>query len=68
MAYHSVVINDIEINPNRQRKAFNEAFIAELAQSIEKYGLISPPVCYLKNGTFILAAGECRIRAMKLLH
>jgi site-specific DNA-methyltransferase (adenine-specific) len=68
VSYHSVHIMNILVHPNRQRKIFNDSFLKELAASIEKHGLLNPPVCHLKDGTFILAAGECRIRAMKILH
>lgn len=53
----------------RQRKECPLDKIAELADSIQKAGLINAPVCrHGENDEVVLVAGERRLRAMSLLH
>jgi len=59
-------VNNIEPNPYQPRKIFNEDKIKELSQSIEKNGLLQPIVVTKNSGTYLLIAGERRLRATKL--
>lgn len=55
-----------EIVPNREqpRKTFDEAALAELAQSIEQHGILQPLLVRpLPSGNYQLVAGERRWRA-----
>lgn len=52
------------IPEDRQRKEFDHGYISDLAQSIERNGLINLPV--LRNNQ-TLVAGECRIKAIEQL-
>jgi DNA modification methylase len=68
-------MNTIEISKihigSRQRKAFDETSLVELAHSIVKRGLLHAPVVRKsgKDGRkLILVAGERRLRAMKQIH
>lgn len=56
-------LTDIVILPNRQRQSFDDKYINQLAESIRLVGLIHPIVVD-EHG---LVAGECRIRAVRLL-
>lgn len=58
-----IPLNDITILPNRQRPFFDEDYINQLAESIRLAGLIHPIVVDEQG----LVAGECRIRAVRLL-
>ncbi len=67
-------INEIEVykikpNPFQPRKEFNEESINELAESIKKHGLIQPIIVIKdkKNDSYILVAGERRLKAVKKL-
>jgi len=54
-------------NPNQPRKNFNETDILELAASIKTYGIIQPIIAAnAGDGTYIVVAGERRMRAAKL--
>jgi ParB family chromosome partitioning protein len=55
---------NIVIRPNRQRQEFDPEKLQELADSIEKLGLLHPPVVRRENYEWILVAGERRLRAM----
>lgn len=60
-------INDIEPNRNQPRKEFDEQALNELADSIEKYGLIQPIVVKPNlDGTYMIIAGERRWRACRI--
>lgn len=55
-------------NPMQPRQSFNEESLRELADSIEQHGLLQPIVVREhENNTYILIAGERRLRATKLL-
>jgi len=58
-------INEIVANPYQPRKEFYEEKIDELAESIEKVGLIQPLVVRKNNDGYELIAGERRLRASK---
>lgn len=63
-----IKISDIEPNPFQPRKNFDKDALNELAESIEKHGLIQPVVLISKDDdSYILVAGERRLRATQLL-
>ena len=63
-----VRLGDIELNPNQPRRYFDKAELAELAQSLDQHGLLQPLVVTKKeDGTYMLIAGERRLRAAKQL-
>lgn len=58
----------IRQNPDQPRKTFSEASLTELAQSIERHGLIQPiTVKRQEDDTYLLVAGERRFRAFQRL-
>jgi len=59
-------VNNIELNPYQPRKIFNDEKLKELSESIEKNGLLQPIVVSRNSGTYLLIAGERRLRASKL--
>ncbi len=59
-------VKNIEPNPYQPRKIFNEEKIKELSESIEKNGLLQPIVVTRNGGSYLLIAGERRLRATKL--
>lgn len=65
-----VEIDKIQLDPKQPRKAFTDESIKELADSIEKHGLINP-VTVKENpdqsGSYIMGAGERRLKAFTLL-
>lgn len=66
--YRVVSINDIDVDPDQPRRSFDAESIAELASSIETYGLLCPILVKLtQGGTYRLVSGERRLRACKAL-
>ena len=62
-----VPVDNIRPNPHQPRKEFNEDRLEELADSIDKHGLIQPiTVRYIGEKRFELISGERRLRASKL--
>lgn len=63
-------VAEVIIKDNRQRRAFDEAKLRELADSIEneKIGLLHPIVIRWEGGKRVLVAGERRTRAIKDSH
>jgi len=59
-------VENIEPNPYQPRKIFNDEKIKELSSSIEKNGLLQPIVVTRNAGSYLLVAGERRLRATKL--
>lgn len=59
-------VNNIKLNPYQPRKIFNEDKLKELSQSIANNGLLQPIVVTKDAGTYLLVAGERRLRATKL--
>ena len=60
-------LTDIEPNKGQPRKKFDEAALSELAQSIEKHGVIQPLLVRpLADGSYQLVAGERRWRASRM--
>lgn len=63
-----VPLSHIQIADNRQRRAFDETKLAELAESIHSKGLFHPVVVRRDgSGTITLVAGERRLRALAKL-
>ncbi len=60
-------INDIEPNREQPRRVFDETALQELAESIEKHGLLQPILVRpLSNGCYSIIAGERRWRACRM--
>ena len=59
-------INSIFANPNQPRKIFDEDALKELADSIEKHGVIMPIIVNKSGDRFMIIAGERRFRASKI--
>lgn len=65
---HAIRYEDILIPKNRQRKDFKPEDMVALAGSITKNTLLHPPVVRRSDdGSIMLVAGECRIRAMHII-
>ncbi|HEB9430438.1 TPA: ParB/RepB/Spo0J family partition protein [Campylobacter coli] len=62
-----IEISKITPNPFQPRKTFDEAALNELANSIKEHGLIQPIIVLKKNDSFVLVAGERRLRATQIL-
>ena len=63
----SLKITEIEPNKNQPRKEFDEAALAELAQSISLHGVLQPLLVKpMTNGRYLLVAGERRWRASRM--
>ncbi len=60
-------ITKVEAREDQPRKVFDEAALAELAESIGEHGIIQPlTVRKLKNGYYQIIAGERRWRAARI--
>ena len=60
-----VEIDKVHPNPNQPRKHFNEVALDELAESIEKHGIIAPILVVNDGNGYMIIAGERRFRAAK---
>ncbi len=61
-----IPVEKIEPNPDQPRKEFFEDSIAELAESIEKQGIIQPlTIRKVKQDVFQVISGERRLKAAK---
>lgn len=62
-----VPVEKIFPNPYQPRKNFEDESLADLASSIAEYGVLQPLlVAPADNGSYLLIAGERRLRASKL--
>ena len=61
-----VDINKLEPNREQPRKNFDQEALAELADSIKKFGLIQPILVQDRDSYYEIVAGERRWRASKL--
>ncbi len=61
-----IPLKDIRPNPFQPRKSFDDAALAELAESIKNDGLLQPVVVTEDIDGYVLIAGERRFRASKL--
>lgn len=59
-------ISDIVPNPSQPRREFDETALAELADSIKRYGVLQPLLVMPKDGKYQIIAGERRWRASKM--
>jgi len=59
-------IERIAPNPFQPRVHFNETALHELSESIKRHGLLQPIIVVAKDDTYMLLAGERRLRATKL--
>ncbi|MBQ7339392.1 MAG: ParB/RepB/Spo0J family partition protein [Clostridia bacterium] len=59
-------ITSIFANPNQPRKAFDPTALQELADSIEKHGVIMPIIVNRSGDKYMIIAGERRFRASKI--
>ena len=64
---HTLRISEIEPNRKQPRQDFDEAAIAELADSIRQHGLIQPIVVRPREEGYQIVAGERRWRACRML-
>jgi len=65
--FHDIDITKVETSPHQPRREFEQAQIAELAESIRQEGLLQPIVVRQVGENFQLIAGERRWRACKSL-
>lgn len=61
-----IALNDIDPNREQPRKNFDEAALAELADSIRVHGVVQPIVVTPIGKRFMIIAGERRFRASKI--
>ena len=62
-----VRLSDIDPNPRQPRRRFPTESIDALAESIRRYGLLSPLIVKRTGSRFELVAGERRLRALQRL-
>jgi len=60
-------ISKIQPNAEQPRKSFDEARLAELAESIRQHGIIEPIVVKKEGEIYRIVAGERRFRAAQML-
>jgi ParB family chromosome partitioning protein len=71
-AYELLPIEKVKANPQQPRKEFDEAALQELAGSIKEHGVIEPILVEAEpgapggEGTYLLQAGERRLRAARM--
>ncbi len=61
-----IPLQDIDTNQSQPRKAFDEASLQELAQSIKEVGLLQPILVSEHRNRYRIVAGERRFRAARL--
>lgn len=61
-----VELSKVVANPYQPRKHFDEVHLKELSESLKTHGVISPILVTIRDGQFVLVAGERRFRAAKL--
>lgn len=62
---HTIPLSEIIIKENRQRQEFEPEALQELKNSIEDRGLMHPPVLRKEGETWVLVAGERRLKAIE---
>ncbi len=62
----SLKLTKIEPNPEQPRKDFDEEELKNLADSIQKYGVLQPLLVQKKGSMYEIIAGERRWRAAKM--
>jgi len=63
--YRMIPIQDIKPNPYQPRAKIEESDIKDLISSIKEKGIIEPLIVKRTGNTFVLAAGERRLRAAR---
>ena len=61
-----IKITDIEANDKQPRKAFNDATLADLSESIKEHGVVQPIIVRKQGNGYQIVAGERRWRAARL--
>lgn len=62
-----VPLSALKPNPEQPRREFNEAALRELADSIRQKGVLQPVLAEAStDGTYMIVAGERRVRAARL--
>ncbi len=62
-----LLVKDLEANPEQPRQHFDKTAIEQLSYSIKQHGVVQPLVVSpLKNGKYLIVAGERRWRASQL--
>lgn len=61
-----LAISSIEADPEQPRKFFDETALQELADSVERHGVVQPIVVTQRGDKYLIVAGERRWRAAKL--
>jgi ParB family chromosome partitioning protein len=64
--YRVVSLEHIAPNPMQPRQTFDEAKLAELAESVKQNGLVQPLVLRKQGSGYTIVAGERRFRAARL--
>lgn len=62
-----LALEDISPSPYQPRRCFNDEELRSLADSIRRFGLLSPLLVRRRGDGYELIAGERRLRAMELL-
>ena len=62
----SLSVDEIVPNPYQPRQVFDSRSLEELAQSIGRYGILSPLSVRQRDGQYELVAGERRLRAARM--
>ena len=63
----NVHIDDVRMNPDQPRKSFDEASLNELAQSVQRQGILQPLLVEeYAPGKYSIIAGERRYRAARI--
>lgn len=63
-----IPLQAIAVNPNQMRAVFDPEAIDSLADSIRRYGLLSPLIVRRTDSGYELIAGERRLRALRQLN
>lgn len=66
--YRELSLDLVDVDPNQPRKVFDEEKLQELADSIRRYGVLSPILVRNSSiaGRYTLVSGERRFRASRL--
>jgi len=62
-----LAVDLVDASPDQNREHFDERELGELAASIRELGLLQPVTVRPATDRYVLAAGERRLRAVKLL-
>jgi ParB family chromosome partitioning protein len=64
--YRMITVDSISPNPFQPRDTVEDAELKELVASVKEKGVIEPLIVRRSGSTFVLAAGERRLKAAKL--